>query len=67
MPTDFYEYKFEDYYSSLGIKERPLEIIGSETMDTLINATSMKPYDKIDELIESLDKQMKLLSCIFRK
>lgn len=52
MPTDFYEYKFEDYYSSLGIKERPLEIIGSETMDTLINATSMKPYDKIDELIE---------------
>ena len=58
MPTKFYDYKFEDYYSSLDCVDTYIEITGKESFDELIEATSLKPQNKIKELQKSLNALM---------
>lgn len=58
MPTPFYDYKFKDYYTSLGIDEEPIEIDGNESLEELLSRPTIKPQDKISELIDGLDKAM---------
>lgn len=63
MPTPFYDYKFEDYYSSLSLTNHPFhEVSGDETLQELVDLATNKPYDKIEKLKSDLDKQMKLFA-----
>lgn len=68
MPdVDFYDRKFIDYYSSLGIEESPIELKGNEDLKKLIELTSSKPEDRIASLIAGLDSSMKAIAAEFRK
>lgn len=67
MPTDFFEYKFHDYYSSLGLYESPVEISGHESIATLCSLTTQKPKEKINALITELDLIMKEVTANFKK
>ena len=67
MPTLFYDYKFEDYYSSLGINENCIEITGKETVEELIKQTTLKPIEKIESLKQGLDNIMRDLIIKFKK
>lgn len=67
MPTAFYDYKFNDYYSSLNIKSAVVEIDGWENLEDLLSNTTLKPKEKIDKLVLSLDKSMKDISAKFKK
>lgn len=58
MPTYFFDYKFDDYYSSLGIPSEYISVDGSEQMDYLISRSTIKPIDKIETLIDGLDTMM---------
>lgn len=58
MPTTFYDYKFKDYYSSLGINEKFIEITGLEDEDFLIAKTTLKPIEKIRDMQENLNRLM---------
>ncbi len=62
MPTYFYDYKFDDYYSSLSVSNSLIEVDGSETVDFLIDSTTQKPIEKITKLQESLNSIMLELS-----
>ena len=66
MPTLFYDYKFEDYYSSLGINENCIEITGKETVEELIKQTTLKPIEKIESLKQGLDNIMHELVVKFK-
>lgn len=51
MPTSFYDYKFEDYYSSLDLDDVPcISITGDETLEELITTTTIKNVEKVEEL-----------------
>ena len=51
MPTAFYDYKFEDYYSSLDLDDVPcISITGDETLEELITTTTIKNVEKVEEL-----------------
>ena len=67
MPTYFYDYKFDDYYSSLGIEEVCIEITGKETIEELIKQTTLKPIKKIESLKQGLDNIMRELILKFKK
>ena len=67
MPTYFYDYKFDDYYSSLGIEEACIEITGNETVEELIKHTTLKPFEKIESLKQGLDNIMRELILKFKK
>ena len=67
MPTSFYDYKFDDYYSSIGIEASCLEIDGSETFEELMARTTIKPIDRIEYLKSELDKTMQRLVVKFKK
>ena len=58
MPTSFYDYKFDDYYSSLGVKETCIEVKGDETLEYMINATTLKPISRINKLQADLNEIM---------
>lgn len=58
MPTSFYEYKFNDYYSSLELMDSPYIVNGFESYDELKRIITLKPVKKIDCLIEDLDRLM---------
>ena len=58
MPTSFYDYKFDDYYSSLGVKETCIEVKGDETLEYMINATTIKPISRINTLQADLNEIM---------
>lgn len=67
MPTYFFEYKFYDYYSSLGIEQTPYEVNGNETAIQLISSVSVKPFQIIEELISSLDVEMTKIARLFKR
>ena len=67
MPTRFYDFKFEDYYSSLGIEETPLQLHDCGDVDATISRMTLKPSERIDELIGSLDLIMKEVASKFKK
>lgn len=67
MPTYFYDYKFDDYYSSLGIKDEYIEITGEENELDLIKSATLKPIEKIEELKNGLNNLMVRVSRQFRK
>lgn len=67
MPTSFYDFKFEDYYSSLGIEETPLQLHDCGDVDATISRMTLKPSERIDELIGSLDLIMKEVASKFKK
>lgn len=58
MPTPFYNYKFDDYYSSLNCHGNCLEVNGDESVDELIRHTSVKPVERIERLQKDLDAIM---------
>jgi pyruvyltransferase len=62
----FSDYKFHDYYSSLGIVGESLEITGNESIETLIDATTMKPIEKIEHLKKELNQLMIAFALHFR-
>lgn len=62
MPTPFYDYKFDDYYTSLGCQGDCLEVNGDESIDDLIRHTSVKPIERIERLQKDLDAIMKQVS-----
>jgi pyruvyltransferase len=43
-------FKFDDYYSSLGICEDPMALKGEESLLELIGSCALKPQDKISKL-----------------
>lgn len=58
MPTSFYDYKFDDYYSSLDCESCFIEVDGSETVEELIGFTTVKSIVKIKSLQEDLNELM---------
>jgi len=64
MPGEFYDYKFQDYYSSLDSSDHPLEADGSETLDQLVALTRLhkqpvqKLQKKLDLAFKSLSKSL---------
>ena len=58
MPTSFYDYKFDDYYSSLGCSSSYLEVNGNETLSDLISVTNLKPINRIKSLQTDLNQVM---------
>lgn len=67
MPTHFYDYKFEDYYSSLEVKSDFLEVDGSESIKDLIDSCKLRNPRKVSDLIAGLDNAMKNLAIKFKK
>lgn len=66
MPTDFYDYKFKDYYSSLASVDMPLEANGSETLDDLIKMTRLHT-EKVRVLQQHLDQALSSLSDLIKQ
>lgn len=59
MPDEnFYDYKFLDYYSSIGVEEAPVTLTGKENITELESMTTLKPQDVIGRLIAGLDRAM---------
>ena len=68
MPDiDFYNRKFWDYYSSIDVKEDPIELKGTDELQDLIRHTTLKPHDRIESLISGLDSAMKEIASEFHK
>lgn len=68
MPTYFYDYKFDDYYSSLEMFDVPyLEIKGDEKLIELINSTTLKNVEKIEQVKKQLDTIMIEVASIFKR
>lgn len=68
MPNYFYDFKFDDYYSSLDLNQYPsLEITGEETIDMILDHATIKPVDTINKLIERLDLALQNVSEQFKK
>lgn len=66
MPTDFYDYKFKDYYTSLSSVDMPLEANGSETLGHLINMTRLHTKE-VRILQERLDEALLSLSDLIKR
>ena len=49
-------FKFDDYYSSLGVRAEPVAIHGDETLAQLIQLTNHKPVARIEEIKKSIDE-----------
>ena len=49
-------FKFDDYYSALGIRENPASLGGDEPLDKLIDLCSLKPQDDILRIQDNLDR-----------
>lgn len=70
MPTYFYDYKFDDYYSSLNMDSECIDIHTIQEVDilsSLINITTLKDVDKIESLKKSLNELMIHVSNTFKK
>lgn len=63
MPTYFYDYKFDDYYSSLDSFTNTIEATGQENINDIINECRLHS-DNVSQLQEKLDKQLKKLKTI---
>lgn len=58
MPTDFYDYKFKDYYSSLNCEEEYIEVSGNEAVEDIIKYTHLKPFEIIERRKRELNDLM---------
>lgn len=58
MPTDSYNYKYDDYYSSINEDSTFFDAIGNETLEELIAYTNLKDVEQIELLKRELDKVM---------
>lgn len=67
MPTSFYDYKFDDYYSSLNCKSVFIEVDGRETAIDLIKSATLKPIDRIRSIQSDLNHIMIGVANEFRK
>lgn len=55
-------FKFDDYYSSLGVPNQDPEVIaGTETLRALVRGTTTKPGERIHELAHGLDIEFSAL------
>lgn len=63
MPTYFYDYKFDDYYSSLNSVTRTIEATGQEDINNIINQCRLHSVE-VSELQEKLDEEFKKLKTI---
>ena len=66
MPTHFFDYKFDDYYSSLNIKTITLEAKGDETLDNILKKMRLHT-DQVTQLQNNLDRTFKQLRQHFNK
>lgn len=66
MPTPFYDYKFEDYYSSIDMKHDFIQVDGNESYELLLSECNIKNQKKIRNLIANLDNSMRALSNRFK-
>ncbi len=55
-------FKFDDYYSSLSLREKPLVLTGNETLPELTAFCKKKPEGKIEKMKEELDRLWRSLS-----
>lgn len=60
--TEYYEFKFNDYYSSLGIENNPIELKGDESPECLAQNTRIMPSERINMMVSDLDKAMKIFA-----
>lgn len=60
VPAGFYDYKYNDYCSSLGTIDNPIEASGSESLGDLIASARTHP-DEVNMLQEKLDSIFKNL------
>ncbi len=71
MPTYFYDYKFDDYYSSLDYNEECIDIHTyiqeKDVFSKLINLTTLKDIERIDSLKTGLNDLMIQVAKTFRK
>lgn len=58
MPTSFYDYKFDDYFSSINCESTYIEVTGKETIEELIEYTTLKPVDAIESIKSDLNDIM---------
>jgi len=65
MPTKFYDFKFEDYYSALNEEPTCIEINGSESFSDLIQCTTVKNQTIISQIIHNLDQAMTALAAYY--
>jgi pyruvyltransferase len=64
MPTEFYDYKFEDYYSSISSVDDPVVVDGKEDIDYLIKSTHLNNNDAVVALQQKLHNIFSNLSKI---
>lgn len=67
MPGHFYDYKFEDYASSLNCMYNVIEPTGKESLEELISLTTLKPVQVIQNLQKNLDNIIMQVSKKLRK
>ena len=65
MPTNFFDYKFDDYYSSLNVNEKPLEVTGDETLQELLASTRLYSAE-VRKIQQKLDLALKDLPFMLR-
>lgn len=53
------DFKYYDHYSALGIEMVSHTITGEETIESIIEKTTLKPIGKIEQIIRNLDSVMK--------
>lgn len=67
MPDSFYDFKFDDYYSSIGTQCDYIEVTGDETIDFLIQSSTVKSIETIDSLKKNLNTIMNNVCINFKK
>lgn len=50
------DYKYEDYYSALGIEDSPHILSGRESKDEIVSLATLKPPERIEEIQKHLDE-----------
>lgn len=59
-------YKFEDYYSALGLEDN-FVMRGNERKDQLIALATVKPVEKIEKIQKALDEVMRQFAHIIKQ
>lgn len=71
MPTYFYDYKYDDYYSSLDYNEECIDIQTyiqeKDLFSKLINLTTQKDVEKIESLKTGINNLMIQIAATFRR
>lgn len=67
MPSVFYDYKFDDYYSALNCESIYVEVSGNETIDEMINYTTLKPIERVKKIQCDLNEIMLDFARLFKR